>query len=284
MMSTTAVLCLSWSRSGQVTRLSSPRTSLANFLVPASTPLLCGCFCCAFLLDPFVVADPRFLPITSFVSQSRAGGTRTHDLRFWRPLLFQLSYCPLPCRYYRVSRCAVWWRHHGQYFCSWMRSGVFRRFFLLWEFRRLHSSQASVTNCRTTYLQITGTAKSPSLCTNGMLLHYLGDDACSYSPSTLPDGKVQPLIHRYGAYQLHIHYRVVPWHHHLYSFFQTDLSRHIRGPEVELGAVVRKERRMTTPLFLREHIYLCLEAGVRCYGVGLGQHLPTLYVITLYSP
>src|SRR5215204_7206891 len=116
------------------------------------------------------------------------------------------------------------------------------------------------------------------------LLHYLGDDACSYSPSTLPDGKVQPLVHRYGAYQLHIHYRVVPWHHHLYPFFQTDLSRHIRGPEVELGAVVRKERRVTTPLFLREHIYLCLEAGVRCYGVGLGQHLPTLYVITLYSP
>src|ERR687894_2011923 len=95
MMSTTAVLCLSWSRSGQVTRLSSPRTSLANFLGPASTPLLCGCFCCAFLLDPFVVADPRFLPITSFTSVSRAGGTRTHDLRFWRPLLFQLSYCPL---------------------------------------------------------------------------------------------------------------------------------------------------------------------------------------------
>src|SRR5215213_2587592 len=97
MMSTTAVLCLSWSRSGQLTRLSSPRTSLANLLELANTPppLLCGCFCCAILLDPFVVADPRFLPIASFASRSRAGGTRTPDLRFWRPLLFQLSYCPL---------------------------------------------------------------------------------------------------------------------------------------------------------------------------------------------
>src|SRR5918994_2855746 len=28
--------------------------------------------------------------------KSRAGGTRTPDLRFWRPLLYQLSYCPLP--------------------------------------------------------------------------------------------------------------------------------------------------------------------------------------------
>src|SRR3954469_24301477 len=98
MMSTTAVLCLSWSRSGQLTRLSSPLTSLANLLEPARKPPppLWGCLCCDFLLDPFVVADPRLLPITSFASQSRAGGTRTPDLRFWRPLLFQLSYCPLP--------------------------------------------------------------------------------------------------------------------------------------------------------------------------------------------
>src|SRR5215217_1710112 len=92
-MSTTVVLCLSWSRSGQVTRLSSPRTSLANLLGPVRKPppLFCDCF----LLDP---ADPRFLPIVSshgFASRSRAGGTRTPDLRFWRPLLYQLSYCPL---------------------------------------------------------------------------------------------------------------------------------------------------------------------------------------------
>src|SRR5919205_4256940 len=93
MMSTTAVLCLSWSRSGQLTRLSSPRTSLANLLGPARKPplLVCGCF----LFDP---TDARFLPIVSshgFASRSRAGGTRTPDLRFWRPLLYQLSYCPL---------------------------------------------------------------------------------------------------------------------------------------------------------------------------------------------
>src|SRR5688500_17010134 len=94
-MSTTAVLCLSWSRSGQLTRLSSLRTSLVNLLGPARKPPLFfgGC-----LFDPFAVADPRFLPIVlshSFASRSRAGGTRTPDLRFWRPLLYQLSYCPL---------------------------------------------------------------------------------------------------------------------------------------------------------------------------------------------
>src|SRR5215218_7887077 len=96
MISTTAVLCLSWSRLGQLTRLSSPRTSLANLLGPASTPppFFCGCFCCDFLFDPFVVAGPRFLPIVSshgFASRSRAGGTRTPDLRFWRPLLYKTA-------------------------------------------------------------------------------------------------------------------------------------------------------------------------------------------------
>src|ERR687894_3153412 len=104
MMRTTAVLCLSCSRLGQLTRLSSPRTSLANFLGPASTPPpFCGC--CGLL-----VAEPRLLPTMSshgFASRSRAGGTRTPDLRFWRPLLYQLSYCPLFADLYRVSRCAV---------------------------------------------------------------------------------------------------------------------------------------------------------------------------------
>jgi len=29
------------------------------------------------------------------VLTSRAGGTRTPNRRFWRPVLYQLSYCPL---------------------------------------------------------------------------------------------------------------------------------------------------------------------------------------------
>src|SRR5215204_6090615 len=47
--------------------------------------------------------------------------------------------------------------------------------------------------------------------TSGVLLHYLRNDACSYRPATLSYGKVQPLIHRDGRDQLHVHYRVVPW-------------------------------------------------------------------------
>jgi hypothetical protein len=89
MIKTTNVLCWSWSRFGQVTRRSSPRTLRTNSAAPASLP-----FCC---VAPFPAL--RLLAIISspdLVIKSRAGGTRTPDLRFWRPLLYQLSYCPLP--------------------------------------------------------------------------------------------------------------------------------------------------------------------------------------------
>src|SRR4029434_7950270 len=41
---------------------------------------------------------PRRLPpaLTRSGLSSRGGGTRTPDLRFWRPPLYQLSYAPVP--------------------------------------------------------------------------------------------------------------------------------------------------------------------------------------------
>ncbi len=86
------------------------------------------------------------------------------------------------------------------------------------------------------------------------------------------------------TYQLHIHYRVVSRHHHLYALFQPYLSRYIRRAEVKLWAVVAKEWRVTPSLFLTEHINLSLEAGMRRDRAWLRQYLPTLYVVSLYSP
>src|SRR5829696_7758456 len=239
MMSTTAVLCLSWSRSGQVTRLSSPRTSLVNFLGPARKPLPlpCGCFCC----------DPRFLPITSFTSQSRAGGTRTHDLRFWRPLLFQLSYCPLsagpigsPDAPYddgttdntSVAGCDPGCSAGSS--CCGSFGACTRRKPALPIVAQLTSESQGRRRCRLQH----------------KLLHNLGDDASAYRPAALPDGEVQPLVHRYRRDQLHVHHRVVPGHHHLHALFEPYLPLHVRRPEVELRAVVRKEGRVATPLLL----------------------------------
>lgn len=58
-------------RVGQVTRLISWRTSRKN---------------CTIL---FIIHHPVVRP-------GRGGRNRTHDLRFWRPTLYQLSYAPIP--------------------------------------------------------------------------------------------------------------------------------------------------------------------------------------------
>src|SRR5438309_858971 len=64
----------------------------------------------------------------------RGGATRTPDPRFWRPLLYQLSYTPVPVgansirrmrARYLVSRWAVCFRHRGQNFLISIRSGSF---------------------------------------------------------------------------------------------------------------------------------------------------------------
>src|SRR5438270_4576033 len=64
----------------------------------------------------------------------RGGATRTPDPRFWRPLLYQLSYTPVPVGAnsirrlrprYLVSRWAVCFRHREQNFLISSRSGSF---------------------------------------------------------------------------------------------------------------------------------------------------------------
>src|ERR671917_1422407 len=269
-MSTTAVLCLSWSRSGQLTRLSSLRTSLVNLLGPARKPLFfCGC-----LFDPFAVADPRFLPIVfshSFASRSRAGGTRTPDLRFWRPLLYQLSYCPLPTWSPGVPYAAGTTGNTSSTGCGPA----------CWAGSYGYGSSGACTSHMPALPIVAqdppdhrGEANHPAPVRKVALLDYLCYDASPYGPAPLADGEVQPLVHGDRRDQLHVHHRVVPRHHHLYPLLQPYLPRHVRRPEVELRAVVRKERRVPSPLLLREHVYLRPEARVRRYSPGPGQKLP----------
>ena len=56
----------------------------------------------------------------------RAGGIRTPNTRFWRPVLYQLELQP-----YLVSLCAVCFLHHLQYFFISILSGVFVLFLSL---------------------------------------------------------------------------------------------------------------------------------------------------------
>src|SRR5580692_1507559 len=49
-------------------------------------------------MSPQVYVLPPYLPRDlDPCSSGRAGGNRTPNLRFWRPPLCQLSYCPNPC-------------------------------------------------------------------------------------------------------------------------------------------------------------------------------------------
>ena len=216
MIRTTAVLCRNWSRFGQLTRLSSPWTSRANLRGLAANP----CLCCVFLA-PAPLAGPRPLPIFSspdLIRRSRAGGTRTPDRRFWRPLLYQLSYCPLtpngsPGAPYaagttdRISAtgydpgcCA------GSYGCGSSGACTPRKPALL-----IVAQLSSRSQGRDQYV--------PPPLLNVQLLQDLGDHTGSYRPATFPYCEVQPLIHGDRRDQLYLHHRVVPRHHHLYALF-----------------------------------------------------------------
>ena len=86
------------SRVGQVTRLNSDRTSFKNLAIPLNSPTVTppGNFrgaCCR--SAPTGLAPGRTIIDLSRTRQtrcaSRPGGTRTHNSRFWRPVLYQLE-------------------------------------------------------------------------------------------------------------------------------------------------------------------------------------------------
>src|SRR5262245_57268040 len=131
------------------------------------------------------------------------------------------------------------------------------------------------TLCQLSYWPV---SLSPSL---KSLFDDLGDDAGAHGLAALADGKAQPLLHRNGRNQPHRHLHVVPRHHHLGALRQLAAARHIGRPEVELRPVSRKKRRMPAALFLREHVHLALELGVRGDRGGLGEHLPAFHLLAL---
>jgi hypothetical protein len=198
MIRTTAVLWRSWSRSGQLTLF-----LLLSFSGPAAFGG--GTALSAHLSTHLTPYD-----------KSRAGGTRTPDLRFWRPLLYQLSYCPplktltgSPggwCASYPTGNTSLTGCGPGccAGSCACGSSGACtpRKPALLIVAQSSSESQER------------GIAPLPSL----KLLQDLGDDTGTHSSATFSDGEIQPLIHGYGRDELYLHDRVVSWHDHLHTF------------------------------------------------------------------
>ena len=67
------------------------------------------------------------------------------------------------------------------------------------------------------------------------------------------------------------HVGVVTRHNHLGALGELNSASHVRGAEVELGAVVREERLVTATLILLQNVDLALEVGVRGGGTGLAE-------------
>src|SRR2546429_9678626 len=126
---TTNVIVRSSLQLGQMTLRSSPRMSSKLRMRPrrgAGVVVRCTLFA----LGSVGMA----LAMVVIPESGRGGATRTPDPRFWRPLLYQLSYTPVPVGAnsirrlrppYLVSRWAVCFRHRGQNFLTSSRSGSF---------------------------------------------------------------------------------------------------------------------------------------------------------------
>src|SRR5262245_34701284 len=118
----------------------------------------------------------------------------------------------------------------------------------------------------------------------GPLRDDVADDARTHRAAAFADREPQPLLHRDRRDQLHFHVHVVPRHHHLPPRGQRRHSRHVRGPEVELRPVAIEERRVPSPLFLRQHVHRALELRVRRDRLGRAHHHPALQVLLLHPP
>src|SRR3990172_6405630 len=110
------------------------------------------------------------------------------------------------------------------------------------------------------------------------LVQDLGDHAGSHRQTTFSDRKLRPLLQRYRHDQLHFQVHIIAWHHHLYSFRQLDVPRHIHRPDVELRPVPTEERLVPASLIPPQHVHLAHEARMRRDALRLGHHHPPLHI------
>src|SRR5437660_9127620 len=126
---TTNVIVRNSAQLGQITLRSSPTMSSRLRMRPRRWVGEGVVRCTLFDLGSVGTA----LAMVVIPESGRGGATRTPDPRFWRPLLYQLSYTPVPVGAnsirrlppYLVSLWAVCFRHRGQNFWISSRSGSF---------------------------------------------------------------------------------------------------------------------------------------------------------------
>src|SRR5437773_6997677 len=204
-----------------------------------------------------------------------AGGTRSLNRWFWRPVLCQLSYCRTT-RDAGVSRLQL--------------SGLPMRRVLAaprTELRQLETVGVVLPVLRRRVRpRPAGRAREGD--DRAVVLRHLGqhlgDDARAHGVATLADGKAQALFQGDGRAQRHLETGVVAGDDHLGALFELDLAGDVGGAHVELGPVAGEEGGVSSALLLGEHVGLGLEAGVRLDAAGLGDDLAALDVLALQTP
>src|SRR6476620_4176325 len=105
------------------------------------------------------------------------------------------------------------------------------------------------------------------------LLDDLRDDARADGATAFTDGEAQAFFHGDRGDQLDGDRHVVARHDHFLVLRQLDRAGHVRRAEVELGAIVVEERRVTAAFILGQDVDLGGEVRVRLDRTRLTEDL-----------
>src|SRR5262249_50089574 len=113
------------------------------------------------------------------------------------------------------------------------------------------------------------------------LLNNVSDGPRPHGAAAFANSEAGALFKSDRAHQLACDRGVVPGHDHFDALRQMQRARDVSGPDIELRTVAVKERRVASPLFFREDIYLTPELRMRLDAARLGQHLTAFDIILL---
>ena len=97
----------------------------------------------------------------------------------------------------------------------------------------------------------------------------LGHNARADGAAAFADGEANSVVHGDGHLQLDTQPGVVARHAHFGVAHQRGAAGHVGRAEVKLRTVAAEERRVPAAFFLRQHVHLALELGVRRNRAGL---------------
>ena len=109
-----------------------------------------------------------------------------------------------------------------------------------------------------------------------MLVEDLGDLTRTYRTTTFTDSEAKTYAAGYWVDELNIDLNVVTWHHHFYTFGESDLTSYVKRTDVELWTILVVEWSVTTTFFLLQDVDRSLEARVRLNLTWLSDHHTTL--------